>query len=48
MTFKVKDAFGNVVYEGESWPMARAALDYVLTRDEDRCPDLKIQPTEKE
>ncbi len=48
MTFEVKDASGNIIYAGESWPMARAALEYVLMLDEGGCPDLKIHSTEKE
>lgn len=38
MRFVVQDAAGNVVYQGGSWPMARAAL--VLLDEE--CPHLAI------
>lgn len=41
MRFVVQDAVGNVVYQGGSWPMARAALDALVLRDEE-CPHLAI------
>lgn len=47
MTYVVKDAFGRIVYNGVSWPMARAALDYLVLRDIE-CPSLAIHPDTKE
>lgn len=43
MKFIVTDALGHVVYDGGSWPMARAALDYVVQKV-DGCPRLDIRP----
>ena len=34
MYFAVWSAKGLLLYDGESWPMARAALDAVIARDE--------------
>ena len=41
MRFIVWNAQGDVLYQGESWPMARAALDYAIMKD-DGCPGLAI------
>lgn len=46
MRFEVRDTAGRTVYEGGSWPMARAALDVMIQRDEG-CPQLYLCP-EKE
>lgn len=45
--FTVYNAQGRALYEGESWPMARAALDFAVRKDEG-CPRLDIRPEEKE
>ena len=48
MRYEVRDAAGETVYEGESWPMARAALDVMMIQDRG-CPQLHIRPeNEKE
>lgn len=43
MLFILRDAQGNALYEGRSWPMARAALDHILMND-DGCPELEVLP----
>ena len=43
MRFIVWNAQGDVLYQGESWPMARAALDYAIAKNEG-CPVLNIEP----
>ncbi len=43
MIYVVKNASGRILYEGNSWPMARAALDYAVMEDEN-CPSLDIRP----
>ena len=43
MWFVVCNAKGNLLYQGYSWPMARAALDYAVMKD-DGCPSLRIDP----
>lgn len=45
MKFTVYNAEGRALYEGDSWPMARAALDYAVMLDEG-CPRLDIRPEE--
>lgn len=45
MIYKVYDATGVLLYQGGSWPMARAALDVLCIKDEE-CPKLKISPEE--
>ena len=45
MRFTVYNAQGRALYEGESWPMARAALDYAVRLDEG-CHRLVIRPEE--
>ena len=47
MIFAVKDASGHVLYSGDNWPMARAALDFAVCKDE-KCPRLDILPEGKE
>ena len=47
MIFTVKDASGHVLYYGDNWPMARAALDFAVHKDEE-CPRLDILPEGKE
>lgn len=47
MWFIVYNAQGRTLYEGESWPMARAALDFVVMQDSG-CPVLTITPITKE
>lgn len=41
--FIVYDVLGRVLYDGESWPMARAALDSAVYKDVG-CPRLVIFP----
>ncbi len=43
MMYEVRDSSGRTIYEGNSWPMARAALDYFVQWDEN-CPSLDIRP----
>lgn len=45
MRFIVYNAECRVLYEGASWPMARAALDYAVRLDEG-CPRLEITSEE--
>lgn len=45
--FTVYNAEGRALYDGGSWPMARAALDYAVRLDEG-CPRLEITSEEKE
>lgn len=47
MWFCVMNVHGRALYEGASWPMARAALDYAVRLD-DGCPRLVISPDGKE
>lgn len=47
MRFTVYNAGGRILYDGGSWPMARAALDYTVRLDEG-CPRLEITSEEKE
>lgn len=47
MRFTVYNAQGRALYDGDSWPMARAALDYAVRLDEG-CPRLVISPDGKE
>ena len=47
MKFIVTDASGRVLYDGGSWPMARAALDFAVHKDEG-CPTLDILPEGRE
>ncbi len=47
MMYEVRDASGHMIYKGNSWPMARAALDYLGRRDEN-CPMLDIWPVTEE
>lgn len=47
MKFIVYEASGRILYDGESWPMARAALDFAVHKDEG-CPRLDISPDGKE
>lgn len=47
MRFTVYNAQGRALYEGDSWPMARAALDFAVMQD-DGCPVLTITPITKE
>ena len=42
LIFTVREA-GHLVYEGESWPMARAALDSIILAGEG-LPKLVITP----
>jgi len=46
MIYEVYDASGVRLYQGGSWPMARAALDVLCIKDEE-CPKLKISPEAK-
>lgn len=46
MWFAVYDPEGDLLYEGCSWPMARAALDHAIMKD-DGCPVLTITPIVK-
>lgn len=43
MLFTVLNPDGDLLYEGSSWPMARAALDHAVMKD-DGCPSLAILP----
>lgn len=43
MWFQVDNSEGDTLYEGTSWPMARAALDYAVMQD-NGCPMLSIVP----
>lgn len=43
MKFIVTDASDSILYDGGSWPMARAALDFAVHKDEG-CPKLDILP----
>ena len=43
MYFTVWISGGKVVYEGSSWPMARAALDHIMLEDKG-CPFLVTYP----
>lgn len=43
--FTVYNVEGRVLYDGDSWPMARSALDYAVRLDEG-CPRLDIRPGE--
>lgn len=47
MWFSVFQSNGDLLYEGYSWPMARAALDFAVMHD-DGCPVLTITPFTKE
>lgn len=42
MWFFVFNAYGRLLYGGDSWPMARAALDYAVMQDEG-CPRLLVE-----
>lgn len=45
MHYFVYDASGTLRYESECWPMARAALDHIISQSEDEdCPRLVIFP----
>lgn len=45
MVFQIYDASGNLRHESISWPMARAALDFIISQSEDEdCPKLVILP----
>lgn len=49
MIYKVYDGSGNLRYENNNWPMARAALDFLISQSEDEaCPRLLIFPDKKE
>lgn len=50
MLFNVCTAQGDVIYNGGSWPMARAALEHLIViYDGGSCPQLTItQLPEKE
>ena len=41
MWFTVRNAEGKLFYQGYSWPMARAALDHLIMKN-DGCPALEI------
>lgn len=43
MWFEVLNAQGRILYYGNSWPMARVALDYAVMQD-NGCPVLTITP----
>ena len=43
MWFQVFEPEGDLLYEGYSWPMARAALDYAMMQN-NGCPALVITP----
>lgn len=43
MFFHVSNSDGDLLYEGVSWPMARAALDHAVMKA-DGCPSLVIVP----
>jgi len=43
MYFLVYDADGKLRFQSENWPMARSALDYVISEDKE-CPRLLILP----
>ncbi len=50
MYFKVYDADDNLRYESDNWPMARSALDVVISEGvkEGECPILLIVPEPEE
>lgn len=41
MYFKIYDAGGKLRFESDNWPMARSALDLVVSEDKG-CPRLEI------
>ena len=41
MYFKIYDASGKLRFESDNWPMARSALDLVVSENEG-CPRLEI------
>jgi len=45
MLFQVYDAKGKLRFQGNNWPMARSALDVVISEGEKdgRCPFLLIE-----
>ena len=43
MYFKIYDASGKLRFESDNWPMARSALDLVVSEDKG-CPRLEICP----
>lgn len=45
MWFQVDNSEGDIIYAGESWPMARAALDLLVMQDSG-CPVLTVRPGE--
>lgn len=47
MCFSVFNSDGDLLYEGYSWPMARAALDFAVMQG-NGCPVLTITPITKE
>ncbi len=50
MYFLVYDAAGKLRFESGNWPMARSALDLVMSEGEENgnCPDLLILPEPEE
>jgi len=50
MYFKVFDADGDLRFESDNWPMARSALDLVISEGEKdgRTPALDIGPEPEE
>lgn len=48
MWFSVFNSDGDLLYEGYSWPMARAALDFAVMHNNGGCPVLTITAITKE
>ncbi len=50
MYFRVYDASGKLRFKSDNWPMARSALDLVISEGEKggHCPNLVILPEPKE
>jgi len=50
MNFQVYDASGKLRFQSDNWPMARSALDVVISEGEKdgNCPDLQILPEREE
>lgn len=49
MRFLVYDASGKLRFQSHNWPMARSAVDLVISEADDRaenCPRLEILPEE--
>lgn len=49
MYYLVYDASGTLRFQSENWPMARSAMDLVISEADDQsgnCPRLEILPEE--